>query len=133
MKVLVVDDSMIVRVEVTRALLQAGHEVIEARNGVAALEILRHHPDTALVVSDVTMPVMGGLDLLRELGESGALARLDVVMLTVEGQPHQVKQAKALGAKAWILKPFKGEVLLSVVQKLALGGGPVDEGKRKTA
>jgi two-component system chemotaxis response regulator CheY len=118
-KIMVVDDSMMVRAQVGRALVQANFEVIEAKDGQEALEKLRQIPGIGLVVCDVTMPRMSGLELLQELANDTSVQRVPFVMLTTEGQAERIQRAKELGAKAWILKPFKADLLVAAVQKLA--------------
>ena len=114
-KVLVIDDSMMVRQQVTRLLEGAGFHVTPAVDGVDALEKLT--PEIALIVSDVNMPRMSGIELLEEL-RNARKATLPFVMLTTEGQDDMVKRGKSLGANGWIVKPLKAEILLNTVKKL---------------
>lgn len=115
-KVLVVDDSMMVRRQVAGALGSAGFEVIEAADGVEGLERLAQAA-VDLVVCDVNMPRMDGLAFLEQVRERKASAA-PVVMLTTEGEPAMVNQARTLGAKGWIIKPFKPELLVAAARKL---------------
>jgi two-component system chemotaxis response regulator CheY len=115
-KVIVVDDSSLIRQQVGRALRLANFSVIDAADGVEALQKLADHPDTGLAICDVNMPRMGGIEFLEELQTRAA--RPQIVMLTTEGQPDLIVRAKALGAKAWILKPFKPEQIVAVATKL---------------
>jgi two-component system chemotaxis response regulator CheY len=117
-KVLIIDDSMMVRKQVGQALTGAGFSVIEATDGVDALQKLTASPDTRLVVCDVNMPRMSGLEFLEALRKAESTANLPVVMLTTEGQPELVQRAKALGAKGWIVKPFKPDLLVAAAKKL---------------
>jgi two-component system, chemotaxis family, chemotaxis protein CheY len=117
-RVLIVDDSMMIRQHVGRALGQAGFEVVEAKDGLDALEKLAQGKPVALVVCDVNMPRMSGLEFLESVQANASLAGLSVVMLTTEGNSDLVRRAKALGAKAWILKPFKPDLLVAAVKKL---------------
>jgi two-component system chemotaxis response regulator CheY len=117
-KVLVVDDSLMVRQQVRSTLSQAGFEIVEAHDGLDALEKLAGAPDLALIVLDVNMPVMNGIELLRRLRGDGRSASVPVIMLTTEGHPQLMQEAKALGAKGWIIKPFKPELLVAAVSKL---------------
>ncbi len=117
-RILVVDDSMMVRQQVGRALAQAGFEVLEAKDGVDAVEKLGTAKDVALVVCDVNMPRMDGLEFLAVVAADPTLARIPVVMLTTEGQADRIQRAKALGAKAWLLKPFKAELMVAAVKKI---------------
>ena len=118
-KILIVDDSATVRQQVRAALTDASFEVIEASDGVEAFEAIIGRDDLAAVVCDVNMPRMGGLELLQLAAAKGKLVGLPVLMLTTEGQPALVQKAKAAGAKGWIVKPFKPELLVAAVRKLA--------------
>ena len=115
-KVLVVDDSQMVRLQVGRALTGAGFVVIEAVDGADAIEKLQENPNTSLIVCDVNMPRMNGIDFLERKNELGN--GVPVVMLTTEGQSELIKKAKALGAKGWVMKPFKPESLVAAAKKL---------------
>ena len=117
-KVLVVDDSMMVRQQVRRALVSAGFDVFEAKDGLEDLGQVRVLEGIALVICDVHMPNMSGLEFLQALRDDPAFAATPVVMLTTEGQAHHIEKAEALGAKAWILKPFKAELVIAAVKKL---------------
>lgn len=115
-KVLVIDDSLMVRQQVGRALTSAGFSIAEATDGVEALQKLATTPDTKLIVCDVNMPRMSGIEFLERLRQDGQA--VPVVMLTTEGQPELIQRAKALGAKGWIVKPFKPELLIAAAKKL---------------
>ncbi len=117
LKVLVADDSMMVRKMVGQALTAAGFSPVEAVDGADALDKLAANGDTRLVVCDVNMPRMSGIEFLEAL-RAGSAAGVPVVMLTTEGQPELIQRAKALGAKVWIVKPFKPEMLVAVARKL---------------
>jgi two-component system chemotaxis response regulator CheY len=118
--VMIVDDSQMVRKQVARTLLAAGFVVVEAQDGADALvQLSSVIPAPALIVLDVNMPKMGGIEFLQSLrGRGPGFAMPPVVMLTTEGDPKLMQQAKALGAKGWIIKPFRSEMLLAAVQKL---------------
>jgi two-component system chemotaxis response regulator CheY len=115
-KILIVEDSAMVRRQVGAALTAAGYTTVDAVDGLDATTKLA--ADTALIVCDVNMPRMNGLELLELLARDPVHARTPVVMLTTEGQPELIKRAKALGAKGWLVKPFKPELLLAVARKL---------------
>jgi two-component system, chemotaxis family, chemotaxis protein CheY len=114
--VLVIDDSLMVRQQVGRALTAAGFSILEATDGVDALQKLANSPETRLVVCDVNMPRMNGIEFLERLNANGS--SVPVVMLTTEGQPELIQRAKALGAKGWIVKPFKPDLLVAAAKKL---------------
>lgn len=117
-RVLVVDDSQSIRQHVGTTLAAGGFEVLEAVDGLDALETLTARTDIDLVICDVNMPRLGGLELLDKLQVAGVMSRLQVVMLTTEGQPAMMQRAKQAGAKGWVVKPFKAPLLLAAVKKL---------------
>jgi len=122
-KILIIDDSATVRQQVRKVLVDASFEVVEAADGVEGLDAIVGRQDLAAVLCDVNMPRMGGLEMLEMLNAKGRPAGLPIVMLTTEGQPALVQKAKAAGAKGWIVKPFKAELLLATIRKLAIMEG----------
>lgn len=106
-RALIVDDSSVMRKIVERSLRQAGLEltVVEAGNGAEALGLLDAGP-VDLILSDINMPVMDGLEFVRQLQTIGKLRGIPVVMITTEGSESNVVQALSLGAKGYIRKPF---------------------------
>lgn len=117
-KVLIVDDSGLIRQQVKRALATGSFDLSEAADGEFALEFLRAHGPVRLVVCDVNMPRMGGIEFLEALRDDLGLRGTRVLMLTTEGQVELVERAKKLGAVGWMVKPFKPELLLSAVRRL---------------
>lgn len=117
-KVLVVDDSTTVRQQVGLALTQAGFEVIEAVDGLDGIDKLDGVSAIALVICDVNMPRMNGIEMVEKLKADNKHPKVPVVMLTTEGQPELVSRAKNAGAKGWIVKPFKAELLVAAAKKL---------------
>jgi two-component system, chemotaxis family, chemotaxis protein CheY len=115
-KILVVDDSMMVRQQVGKALAAAGFAIVEAIDGMDALQKLADTPDAGLVVCDVNMPRMGGIEFLEQAVAKGS--KVPFVMLTTEGQHDMIQKARSLGAKGWIVKPFKPEILVATARKL---------------
>jgi two-component system chemotaxis response regulator CheY len=116
-KVLVIDDSLMVRRQVGGSLRNLGYVVVEAIDGLDALEKLAANSDAQLIVCDVNMPRMSGIEFLEKLSTSGS--KVPVVMLTTEGEPDMIQRAKSLGAKGWLLKPFKAEFLEATAKKWA--------------
>jgi two-component system chemotaxis response regulator CheY len=118
-KVLVVDDSETIRTEVGRTLGPAEFSVIEARDGAEGLAAARANPDLSLIVLDVNMPVMNGLDMLDRLKQDAKTAPIPVLMLTTEAQDALVLRAKQAGARGWLIKPVKPNTLLKAATQLA--------------
>lgn len=116
--ILVVDDSATVRQQVRLALSQAGFSIVEAVDGVDGAAKIDANEGISCVVCDVNMPRMNGIEMLKMVKAQERHSNLPVVMLTTEGQPALVAAAKQAGAKAWIVKPFKTEMLVAAVNKL---------------
>lgn len=118
--ILIVDDSSSLRMVVKLALMRAGYEVIEAGDGKEALAQLEKTAKVHLIVSDVNMPNMNGIDFVTQVKQHPRHKFTPVVMLTTEGQDAKKEQGRAAGAKAWIVKPFNPPQLLDAVSKLIL-------------
>ncbi|MEM9615109.1 MAG: response regulator [Actinomycetota bacterium] len=116
-RVLVVDDSRTIRQQVRHALEDSGCELLEAADGVEGLDVIESTPDLGVVICDVNMPQMDGLQMLERVRDGGH--DVPVVMLTTEGQPELIRQAKEFGARGWMVKPIAPEHLRKVVDKLA--------------
>jgi two-component system chemotaxis response regulator CheY len=117
--ILIVDDSASVRQVVGISLRQAGYDVIEGTDGKDALTKLKGQK-VHLIISDVNMPNMDGISMVKAVKEMPAYKFTPIVMLTTESQEEKKRQGQAAGAKAWVVKPFKPDQLLAVVQKLVL-------------
>lgn len=117
--IMIVDDSNIIRVTVRRALEGAGYSVLEAEEPLSALEQLNGQK-VDLVISDVNMPTMNGIEFLKKLKEIDSYKFTPVIMLTTESQQELMMQGKEAGAKAWIVKPFNEKKLLMAVSKLTM-------------
>jgi two-component system, chemotaxis family, chemotaxis protein CheY len=117
-KVLVVDDSLTVRSEVAEALKPMGFDVLQAANASEAFASLARHSDVSLVILDVNMPGMSGIEALEHMRREGAHPGLPVVMLTTEAERSLVDRAKKAGAKGWLLKPVKPHLISSTVTRL---------------
>ena len=118
MKFLIVDDSATMRKIVSLALSGAGHEFEEAENGRQALEKIGAGK-FACVLLDINMPEMNGLEFLQAK-KGTASAAIPVVVLTTQDEEDLRKQALALGAKAFLVKPFKKEELVATIGAIGL-------------
>jgi two-component system chemotaxis response regulator CheY len=110
-RTLIVDDSSVMRKIVERALRQAGLDpltVLEAASGTEGLELLKtSHVD--LILSDINMPSMDGLEFLRQIRTQNLAPGVPVVMITTESSEEHVRQAILAGAQGYIRKPFTAE------------------------
>lgn len=117
--IMVVDDSATIRQVVSMALKSAGYEVIEACDGVDAISKISGKK-IHLVISDVNMPNMDGITLVKELKKMPDQKFTPVIMLTTESQDSKKAEGQAAGARAWVVKPFQPAQMLSAVSKLVL-------------
>lgn len=116
-KVIVVDDSTLARTQIASILVGGGYEVVQAVDGSDGLAKIRDHGDAGLVLCDINMPNLSGLEVLAQISNE-ARARMIFLMLTTEVEPRLIQRAKALGSRGWIVKPFSPLLLLATVKKL---------------
>jgi two-component system chemotaxis response regulator CheY len=114
--ILTVDDSISVRQVVAFALHDAGYSTLQAGDGSEALTKLSG--DVQLVITDLNMPTMDGLNLIRHIRTGSTNRYVPIIVLTTESQPAKKQEAKAAGATGWIVKPFRPEQLVAVVQRV---------------
>ena len=117
-KILIVDDSAAMRGQIRDVLASAGFDSIEAVDGMEGLQTIAKRSDLAAVICDINMPRMNGLQMLEFVKAKGQLASVPIIVLTTEGQSRLVEQAKKAGAKGWVVKPFKAELLIAAVHKV---------------
>lgn len=115
--ILTVDDSISIRAAIKIALSSEGYAVTEAGNGAQGLE-KASAGGFDLIITDLNMPVMDGLTMIRELRARPAGAGVPIIFLTTESDSDVKAQAKAAGATGWLTKPFEPEQLVRVVQKV---------------
>jgi two-component system chemotaxis response regulator CheY len=115
--VLVVDDSVSMRQMVSFTMKEAGFDVIEGGNGQEAISRVEGK-SVNLVITDLNMPVMDGMTLIRQLRTKNEFKFTPILMLTTESQQEKKMEGKAAGATGWIVKPFNPDQLLQVVQKV---------------
>lgn len=116
-KILIVDDSSLIRSVAAGAATEAGHEPIVAENGEEGLNVLANEK-IDLIFSDVNMPVMGGLEMVENIKKNEAYKYIPIIMLTTESNPDLKAKGQALGVKAWMLKPFNKKKFFMAVKKL---------------
>jgi two-component system chemotaxis response regulator CheY len=115
--IMTVDDSASVRQMVSFTLRDAGYQVLEAVDGQDAVNRL-NGTSVHMVITDLNMPNLDGIGLIRALRAIAAFKFIPIVMLTTDSQDPKKQEGKAAGATGWIVKPFKPEQLLAVVKKV---------------
>ena len=119
--VLVVDDSVSMRQMVTFTLKGAGFEVIEAGDGKEAVGKLSSGAKPNLVITDLNMPNMDGISLIKEIRGMAAHKFIPILMLTTESSDSKKKEGQSAGATGWIVKPFNPDQMLQVIKKVLPG------------
>ena len=115
--ILAVDDSASVRQMVKLTLAGAGYDVAEAQDGNDALSKAKAS-EFNMVITDLNMPNMDGLELIRELRKLSSYKGIPILFLTTESDEEKKAEAKQSGATAWVTKPFKQDQLLAIVKKV---------------
>jgi two-component system chemotaxis response regulator CheY len=115
--VITVDDSSAIRMMISFTLRTAGHEVIQAADGLDALNQLKSR-GVDLVITDVHMPQMDGIELTRRLRSLPIHKSTPILLLTTESDPAMKAKGKEAGATGWLVKPFQQDQLLAVVAKV---------------
>jgi two-component system chemotaxis response regulator CheY len=116
--ILIVDDSGTVRQQVSLALKQAGFETLQATDGREGLAAIDSNPSLGMVICDVNMPNMNGLEMVEAAKKKPEHQALPIIMLTTEGQPELIRRAKAAGAVGWMVKPFDANQLVQTAKHL---------------
>jgi two-component system chemotaxis response regulator CheY len=117
-RVLIVDDARFMRLVLRRILTQAGHEIVgEAKDGVEALNLAKQNTFN-LVITDVNMPNMDGISLIRELRTLPDYKFTPMLMLTTESGTDKKSEGKSAGATGWIVKPFNPDQLLATIKRV---------------
>jgi two-component system chemotaxis response regulator CheY len=118
-KILVIDDSDTIRDQLKNVFSgKPDIQVIEAENGLVGLNQLQAHPDIALIISDVNMPEMDGLTMVKRIAAAGTHVGIPIIMLTTEVSKELKDEAKLNGVRGWIIKPFTPDKLLLVTEQL---------------
>jgi len=116
--ILVVDDAISLRQTISLTLQKSGYQVIQAQNGVEALEKLQLHPEIQVVISDLEMPRMNGFEFLSNLRQHSNFAKIPVVILTSRSAEKHRQLAKELGANVYLTKPYLEHEFLSKIKNL---------------
>lgn len=115
--VLFADDAPSVRFLVKNALVSAGYEALETCDGKEALAVLSGDTHVDMLLTDLHMPNIDGLELVKRVRALPTRRYLPIVMLTTESQTEKVQEGLKTGLTAWIVKPFKADTLLKIVAK----------------
>ena len=115
--ILVVDDSATVRKFMNQVLHTLGHNIIEAKDGIDAIQLMAKHK-IDLVIADLNMPRMNGIDLIQSIRENPDQLDLPIIMLTTEADDESRKKAISIGANVFLVKPASPQVIVYKVNSL---------------
>ena len=119
--IMIIDDSPTMLMSLEGILSKAGIAVLKAVSGEEALEKLTHGPKPDLVITDLNMGALNGIELIRKLRKLANFRFLPILMLTTESQQDKRNDARSAGATGWIVKPVDGAALLNVVRQVLPG------------
>lgn len=115
--ILIVDDALTIRKIVGFTLKAAGHQTIEAPDGAAAFDLVKDRP-VDLVISDLNMPHMDGIELTKQLRATRCHSKTPILLLTAVSDEQSKAQGRQAGATGWMTKPFKQDLLMQVISKI---------------
>jgi len=121
MTVLVVDDSTTMVMSLKASLAMNGFEVVTAGNGREALDKLQSGTRPNLILTDINMPVMGGMELIGKVRALPGLKFIPILTLTTESESAKRDEGKRAGATGWLVKPVSGNDLIAVIRKVLPG------------
>ena len=121
MTVLVVDDSVTMLMSLKTTLSMNGFQVETASQGQAALDKLKAGLKPNLILTDINMPVMGGMELIGRVRAIPGLRFIPILTLTTESEAFKREEGKRLGATGWLVKPVAGDDLVRVIKKVLPG------------
>ncbi|MCX6131639.1 MAG: response regulator [Proteobacteria bacterium] len=117
-KILIVDDSETLRIQLREALESAGYQVIEGADGADGLRLALEHSDLKMIITDFNMPQMDGITMASKIREIPHLEKVPMLMLTTEATPDIKAAGKAAGILAWIVKPLVPAKVLPAIEKV---------------
>ena len=120
-KILIIDDSEVVRDQLYALLKSNGHSVTAAEDGFDGLKMLKEVSDYEVIICDINMPKLDGITMLETANEENLIRDSKLFMLTTETSLEKKKRGKAIGVCGWITKPYIDEVVLSVIDKVLKG------------
>ncbi len=117
MKIIVADDSAVIRKIIEKSVDSLGYETLHAGNGQMVLELLeKSSEEVALVILDWNMPVVNGFEVLKSMKDDSRFGKIPVLMVSTESEEAKIGQASAAGANGYLSKPFKAEELIAAIQ-----------------
>ncbi|MBI4690625.1 MAG: response regulator [Nitrospirae bacterium] len=120
-KVLVVDDSKLIHQMYRLVLMRyKGCTIVDAMNGLEALELLTKEDGIDLILLDINMPIMNGVQFMEKLKKNGYHKPVPIIVISTEDKEEDTIRAMKLGARGYIVKPFKSEMLYELVDKILL-------------
>ena len=119
-KVMIIDDSKPIRIQIKNFIDKLGFESVVAINGSDALAQLEILPNISLFIVDVNMPIIDGFEFCRILRKNSKYADTPVIMVTTENSSDMIDIARPLGVRAWILKPFENQNLKKALELLGI-------------
>ncbi len=117
-KVLVVDDSALIHQMYKMVLMRYHCQIVDAINGQDGLDKLAKHPDVNLILLDINMPVMNGIEFIKKVKAAGSYEQIPIVMVSTEGKEEDTLRGLALGAKGYVKKPFQPSDLHALIEKI---------------
>jgi two-component system chemotaxis response regulator CheY len=117
-KVLVVDDSALIHQMYKMVLMRYRCEIIDALNGQDGLDKLEKHPDVSLMLVDINMPLMNGLEFIQKVKAAGKYDHIPIIIVSTEGKEEDTQRGLAIGAKGYVKKPFQPSDLHALIGKL---------------
>jgi two-component system chemotaxis response regulator CheY len=124
-KVLIIDDSKLIH-QMYRLVLMKFRDckIVDAMNGLEALEILAREKDFDLILLDINMPIMNGIQFMEKVSENGLHSRTPIIVISTEGREEDTVRAMRLGARGYIVKPFKSESLYALIERVVAKNPP---------
>ncbi len=117
--ILTVDDSRTMRELLRSALVEAGFNILQAEDGIHGLEVLRENALPDVIITDINMPRMNGLEFIEAVRADRGLRAIPIIVLTTESDPAKKDRARNAGATGWIVKPFDPQRLVGAINRVA--------------
>lgn len=117
-KVLVVDDSALIHQMYKMVLMRYRCQIVNALNGQEGLDKLEQNPDVSMMLVDINMPLMNGLEFIQKVKATGKYDNIPIVIVSTEGKEEDTQRGLAMGAKGYVKKPFQPSDLHSLIAKI---------------